>query len=388
MKYTLIFKKLSKSFWLFIVSMLIAISTDSICQEKGSEDNIVTGKKTRMYSEILGEWRPLEIYLPDDYEISEAPYPVLLVLDGGWFFNYCVSIVDMISPNYLPRMIVVGLPNTDRNRDLYPLHKDVCGTGKGSEKFLSFLREELFPALNKTYRTREYRILFGHSLAGLFTIYTLLKEPSMFNGYIATSPSLAVEKNMALLIGLLESVSPQILADKYLHFSGGGEESEELHQAIWEFDQSLKKHDVSGLQWSFDVFEGEGHIPIRGFYKGLRGLFHKWIPEFEFFRSGTLEDIKSHYGKLTKKYGFTVLPPTPIINVVGRRYLRENQSQIAIEVYTYFVSLYPNYAPGFLALAESYIQAKKTDLAIKNLHKCLKLDPSHTRAKELLEELR
>ena len=372
---------------IFIVSILIAISSDSICQDEGNEENIVIGKKTRMYSDILGEWRLLEVYLPDDYEISEAPYPVLLVLDGGWVFNYCVSIVDMISPNYLPRMIVVGLPNTDRNRDLYPLHKDADGTGIGSERFLSFLREELFPALNKTYRTQGYRILFGHSLAGLFTIYALLKEPSMFDGYIATSPSLAVEDNMALINGLVKSVSHQTLAGKYLHLSGGGEEPEELHQAIREFDRSRKKHDISGLQWSFDVFDGEGHIPIRGFYKGLRGLFHRWIPELEFFRSGTLEDIKSHYGKLTKKYGFIVLPPASIIHVVGRRYLRENQSQMAIEAYTYFVSLYPNYASGFLALAESYIQAKKTDLAIKNLRKCLKLDPSNTRAKKMLEDL-
>ena len=78
------------------------------------QENIVIGKRTKMYSEILGEWRPLEIYLPDDYENSTDPYPVMVVLDGDWAFNYMVSLVDMISPNYLPRMIVVGLPNTDR----------------------------------------------------------------------------------------------------------------------------------------------------------------------------------------------------------------------------------------------------------------------------------
>jgi hypothetical protein len=249
------------------------------------------------------------------------------------------------------------------------------------------MQEELFPYLGKKYRTLSYRILVGHSLGGFFSIYTLLKFPSLFEGYISTSPSLGKTENIALLESLLKSAPPQIFKGKFLYFSGGGKEGEELHQGLHELDQALKKVEKTGIQWSFDIFEGEGHVPVKGFYKGLRELFHKWIPELEFFRSGTLKDIINHYGKLTEKYGFTVLSPTPILNVVGGRYLRENQPEKAIDLYMYFVSLYPKYASGYLSLAESYIMAKQTELALQNLHKCLELDPDNSRAKKMLEDI-
>lgn len=373
--------------FLFPISAHLAFSSFSTIPKEENEDRIIIGTKTRMYSEILGEWRPLEVYLPDDYGVSDMPYPVLVVLDGGWAFNYCVSIVDMISPNYLPRMIVVGLPNTDRYRDLYPLFKWADKSINGSERFLQFMHEELFPYLGKKYRTRDYRILFGHSLGGFFSIYTLLKFPSLFEGYIATSPSLGVTENSSFLNDLLKSAAPDVFNGKYLYFSGGGEEGEELHLAIKEFDRSLTEKKNSGLQFSFDIFEGEGHVPVKGFYKGLRWIFHRWIPELEFFRNGTLDDIKNHYGKLTQRYGFSVLPPSPIMNTVGRRYLRENQPEKAIELYTYFISLYPKSAPGYLSLAEAFVMAKKIDLAIQNLRKCLEIDPENTGAQKMLEDI-
>lgn len=379
--------KLFVTFSLFVLLTSLCFPSRLTNLQDEKENEIVIGTKTRMYSEILSEWRPLEIYLPDDYDVSDKPYPLLVVLDGGWVFNYGVSIVDMMSPNYLPRMVIVGLPNTNRSRDLYPLSKSPDNTTNGSEKFIQFLQEELFPFLEKNYRTQNYRILFGHSLGGFFSLYTLLKFPSLFDGYIATSPSLSAKENIALLDSFLKSALPQVFNGKFLYFSAGEEEGEPLHQGLFELDQALKKADKTGIQWSFDIFEGEGHVPVKGFYKGLRGLFHRWIPEFEFFRSGTLKDIKNHYGRLTEKYGFTVLPPTPILNVVGGRYLRENEPIKAIELYIYFVTLYPKYASGYLSLAESYIMAKQTELALQNLNKCLELDPENSIAKELLKDI-
>ena len=59
---------------------------------------------------------------------------------------------------------------------------------------------------------------------------------------------------------------------------------------------------------AFDIFEGEGHVPIKGFYKGLMNLFSGWIPELQFFINGNLEDIKNHYKGLSDRFGFKVLP--------------------------------------------------------------------------------
>ena len=44
------------------------------------------------------------------------------------------------------------------------------------------------PAVEKDYVIKS-RILFGHSFAGSFTIYTLLNKPNAFDYYIASSPT-------------------------------------------------------------------------------------------------------------------------------------------------------------------------------------------------------
>jgi predicted alpha/beta superfamily hydrolase len=86
----------------------------------------------------------------------------------------------------LPEMIIVAVANTDRTRDLTP---DKGNEKGGSAAFLHFLEQELLPHVDKHYRTLPYRILAGHSLAGLFAIESFLKQ-SAFNSYLAIDPGL------------------------------------------------------------------------------------------------------------------------------------------------------------------------------------------------------
>jgi predicted alpha/beta superfamily hydrolase len=44
--------------------------------------------------------------------------------------------------------------------------------------------------IDRTYRSRPYRVLVGHSLGGLFAVYALMTRPDVFQGYIAISPAL------------------------------------------------------------------------------------------------------------------------------------------------------------------------------------------------------
>ena len=64
-----------------------------------------------------------------------------------------------------------------------------------SPRFYQFLRDELLPHLERTYRLTgpEGRALFGHSLGGLFVVYALSRHSDaapLFTGYVAASPSL------------------------------------------------------------------------------------------------------------------------------------------------------------------------------------------------------
>src|SRR3712207_3662198 len=98
----------------------------------------------------------------------------------------------------MPEMIVVGISNTDRTRDLTPTRvarlpdNPNAGfpTSGGADKFLKFIETELIPMVESKYRTQPYRALAGHSLGGLFAVHTLVTKPELFNSYIAVSPSL------------------------------------------------------------------------------------------------------------------------------------------------------------------------------------------------------
>ena len=58
-----------------------------------------------------------------------------------------------------------------------------------AENFFRFITEELVPVIERDYRTTsEGRTLFGHSLGGGFTLYTMLNHTDAFDSYIASSP--------------------------------------------------------------------------------------------------------------------------------------------------------------------------------------------------------
>ena len=145
---------------------------------------ITIGETFSLTSEVLGEERAYSVYLPASYHSTTyAPrrYPVLYLLDGDANFHPTTGMVrymgEGINGNVqIPELIVVAIPNTDRNRDLTPTHSMIGNGGVvapsleasgGGDRFLDFIERELFAAIDSTYRTLPYRVLVGHSFGGL-----------------------------------------------------------------------------------------------------------------------------------------------------------------------------------------------------------------------------
>jgi predicted alpha/beta superfamily hydrolase len=87
-------------------------------------------------------------------------------------------------------MIMIGVANKDRCRDMLPVKVEEYPTSGGADKFLTFMAEELIPFVDRNFRTTDFRILYGESDAGLFTVYALFTQPEAFSAYIASNPSL------------------------------------------------------------------------------------------------------------------------------------------------------------------------------------------------------
>jgi predicted alpha/beta superfamily hydrolase len=145
--------------------------------------NLKIGIKDSIQSSILSEIRPIIVSLPQDYDMTDKTYPVLYVLDGGWEQN-SVQAQLVVSALGL-QMIIVSIPNTNRDRDLMPLSRPSYEVEKPeAENFLSFLETELIPHIDENYRTNGKKTLRGRSLSGLFTMYAFLAKPKLFDNYI------------------------------------------------------------------------------------------------------------------------------------------------------------------------------------------------------------
>ncbi len=364
----------------FIVFVLIF--TRDVDFAETVENNIVIGKRVKLYSEILEEERILEISLPANYQNSKVEYPVLFVLDGGNIFRYCVSVVRMIAPNHLPHLIVVGIPNTNRRRDLDPNDKKNTPPHKGASQFLKFMETELIPFIEKEYRALPFRLITGHSLAGFFTIHTFLYKPELFNAFIATSPSLWIPEDNDYLKKVQNILDKKSFTNKFLYFSVGEIESEKIIKGNQRFAEILKEKLVNGIRWNHDLLENEGHIPIKGFYAGMRELYKDWLISLELIINPDLKEIQKHYKTLSKSFGYKILPPESLINTLGYRLLNKKKIAEAIELFKYNVEKYPKSWNVYDSLGEAAMKQGDKPLALKSYQIALKLNPRKTPAEK------
>jgi hypothetical protein len=133
----------------FIISILI--TTNAWCQR---DNKIVIGSIDSIYSKVLNEQRKIWISLPSSYGRglnAAKKYPVIYLLDGDGHFQSVAALLKQFSTNgnsVSPEMIIVGITNTNRTRDLSPTHSTVGPDGKtmpgmgssgGGEKFTEFI---------------------------------------------------------------------------------------------------------------------------------------------------------------------------------------------------------------------------------------------------------
>lgn len=152
-------------------------------------------------SKELAEKRILNIYLPEGYNRDDTTkYPVIYLLDGSADedFIHITGLVQFNSfewINRVPKSIVVGIATIDRKRDFTfstSIQKDkiTYPTTGHSDKFITFIEDELQPFIDTKYNTNKIQTIIGQSLGGLLATEILLKKPMLFDKYIIVSPSL------------------------------------------------------------------------------------------------------------------------------------------------------------------------------------------------------
>jgi predicted alpha/beta superfamily hydrolase len=256
--------------------MLFVFCLVTVVTLSAQTDNtsIVSGNYRKIYSDVLREERILLISLPDDYGKSDKTYPVLFKLDGdkGNFLQALAAdfyLSDMTNNALDP--IIIGIENTDRNRDMLPDQK--------ANAFIQFIQTELIPLIDRNYRTNGFRILCGQSLSSLFALYSFLEQPHLFDAYILGSFGFYKE-SLAILFKneLKRNNDLKLIGKKYIYVGNGKLDTYDPDGSITkrgdQFLELLKQTVPTSVMIKCRVYEEEGHVPYPTIYDGLKWIYH------------------------------------------------------------------------------------------------------------------
>jgi predicted alpha/beta superfamily hydrolase len=357
--------------WIITILLMVLFGSPKLSFTQNQIDNIILGKTVEFNSEILKEKRNIFIYTPTGYEESDRKYPTLYITDGEANFFIATAIVNFLSRGQqIPQMIVVGIPNVNRNWDLSPSVINGTYNPGGGDIFLDFFKDELIPYLDKTYRTNNYRVLFGHSLGGMFANYTMFTKPELFNAYISASPYLMY--NDEYVIKEAESKLDNLSNfERQLFITLGNEP--DYHESLNKFTLLLTDK-AKTLRWDYQIFNDEDHgsIPIITLLKGLKFTYSDFQLNMETAMLG-IEAIRDHYSLLNAKYDYSTSIPEATLNIIGYRLMQSEQTDKAIEVFEYNVELYPNSANVYDSFAEALEKSGMIKEAAENYELAVKI---------------
>ena len=271
-----------KTFFSFFICMifmshnLVAQSTLKI----SAETDFSIGKIIEIDSEILGEKRIVNIYLPNGYsDDSPKQYPVIYLLDGSADedFIHIAGIVQFGSfswINMIPETIIVGIGNIDRKKDFtFPTTNekdklDFPTTGK-SENFMNFIESELQPLIDKRFKTTKTKTIIGQSLGGLLATEILFKRPDLFDNYIIISPSLWWDDESLLKFDPVKYTTQKSI------YIGSGKEGELMERLAKDLHQKLAEQKKDNTKLFNGYFEKliHGDVLHLSAYDALEKIF-------------------------------------------------------------------------------------------------------------------
>ncbi|MEA3537522.1 alpha/beta hydrolase-fold protein [Sphingosinicella sp.] len=242
-----------------------------------------------------GEIYRIFVSFPIEGEPPADGYPVLYVLDGNASFASFAEARRLQEFYPVGKSIVVGVGyptektyDVRRLSDLTPPLLDPPPTqwrwlakykSGGRKEFLDFLTGKLRTEIGKRYKIDpERQSLFGHSLGGLFGLYSLYSRPDAFHSIIAASPS--IEWNDQGVLAEEREFTARLTNGKIgktsrLMIVVGDRDVDDDPEPARALADRLDRLSGHGLRVRFTRYEKEGHmsVPARSVTDVLRFAF-------------------------------------------------------------------------------------------------------------------
>jgi len=235
------------------------------------------------YSESIDDTFYVYLKLPKEYD-SKISYPVIYLMDGDITFTMAYSIVRYLQyDGEVPDVIIVGVgygslingsSQNMRTRD-YSISKiDGIHNSGGAHEFYNFFTKALIPSLEGKYNVdRSNRVIFGHSLSGLFGLYALIENPNYFSGFILSSPYTA--NDIDFILRRITNDGFNKFDSKLFISFGEYEESKLYKEPIMNIIDKLKNIAKNEKNIYLKQIEETTHFsaPSIAFTKGLQYIF-------------------------------------------------------------------------------------------------------------------
>lgn len=342
-------------------------------------------QKLTVHSKVLSEDRIIWVRLPYGFDEKEK-YPVLYMTDAGPQVNELAGVADFLAgEDRMPKVIIVGIVNTNRVRDLTPTRghlrrpdgsvQEFPASG-GGDKFLDFIQTELMPEIEKRYQTQPYRIFAGHSLGGLMAIYALITRPDLFNAYIAASPALQWDDGHTFhQAEAFFGRTPELRKALFFSISTERDAPGQMGDYVNKLATLLKQHAPKRLIWATERYPDEDHSStvLRAHYAGLKAIFAGWqmpVDPLTDIPVGGLAGIEEHFRKLSERIGYPI-SAEKAINDFGYSLMGNDKLDEAIAIFKHNVELYPESANTYDSLADAYEKTGNLQAAQENCRRAV-----------------
>ena len=244
-------------------------------------------------SDTLERSYRLQIKLPPGYDSAENAdhkYPVIYFNDAT--YTWLTAVGATIFPFHTEvyeKAILVGISHAEGEKSQLSRTRDYTPTDSprtrypsgGARQYLTFLKDEVLPFIETTYRADpDRRMLSGVSYGGLFGAYALLEEPGLFQDYILTSPSLWHNEKVMFDLEEAAFTSRKQLSGR-VYFATGEAEIPSVSPGFPDmvgdqqaFAERLRSRGYADLEVRDEIMEGGTHLttyPI-GLTRALRWL--------------------------------------------------------------------------------------------------------------------
>jgi predicted alpha/beta superfamily hydrolase len=304
--------------------LILVFTVASSVHQATGQDTVINvyyrGRLDSLHSSILKQERQIQVFLPPGYTPGSAKkYDVLYALDGS---DYNTTLINQVQKfvewhDYMPPTIIVSVIQIDRNVELTPTHLDTWKGSGGADKFLGFIKSELIPYIDSHYPSNGDNTLWGHSLGGMFVLYTLVNEPTLFKSYIASDPSVWWDNDCVLKMA---AAKLRALPFQNTTFFIAGRDIDMTAMKIDSLELILKKEAPASLKWKLNVYPDETHSSVRlkSTYDGLKFSYEGHIKDMYFspMNGIVLKDkpFKLYYGGDTTRMHYTLDGTVPSIN--------------------------------------------------------------------------